>query len=82
MRECKKITLKNDKELETIKEIGSETGSETRAMKNAKEEILGEKVEKEPVKVTLGSIMFTCYPSMITTPLPYPQRFKKKNLDK
>ena len=78
MRECKKITLKNDKELETIKEIGSET----RAMKNAKEEILGEKVEKEPVKVTLGSIMFTCYPSMITTPLPYPQRFKKKNLDK
>ena len=70
--------MKNDKELETIKEIGSETT----AMKNAKEEILGEKVEKEPVKVTLGSIMFTCYPSMITTPLPYPQRFKKKNLDK
>ena len=33
------------------------------------------------MKVTPGSIMFPDNPPKITTPLTYPQRFKKKNLD-
>ena len=77
VRNCKTITLKSGKELKTI----TERKCETRATKNAKEETPMEKVEKEPVKVTPGSIMFPDNPPKITTPLPYPQRFKKKNLD-
>ena len=51
-----------------------DTEGETRSTKNAKDETLMGKVEKELVKVTQGSIMFLKNPPKITTPLPYPSR--------
>ena len=60
--------MKSGIEVQTI----MERECETKALKKAKNEILGEKVEKEPVKVTSGNIMFPENPPKITMPLPYP----------
>ena len=58
-----------------------ERNCETKALMKAKKETLEERVEKELVPFTPGSIMFPDNPPKITTTLPYPQRFKKNNLD-
>ena len=77
VRECKAITVKSGTELQTT----MERNGGTNALMKAKKETLKERVEKEPVPFTPGRIMFPDNPPKITTPLPYPQRFKKKNLD-
>ena len=77
VRECKAIIVKSSTEVQTT----MERNCETKALTKANEETHGEKVEQEPVKVTPGRIMFPDNPPKITTPLPYPQRFKKQNLD-
>ena len=69
--------MKSSTEVQTT----MERNCETKALTKANEETHGEKVEQEPVKVTPGRIMFPDNPPKITTPLPYPQRFKKQNLD-
>ena len=77
VRECKAITVKSGIEVQAT----MERKGEIKALTKAKEETHGQKVEKEPVKVTPGSIMFPDNPPKMTTPLPYPQRFNKKKLD-
>ena len=77
IRECKAITVKSGIEVQTT----MERNGETKALMKTKNETLRERVEKEPVPFTSGSIMFPDNSPKITTPLPYPQRFKKKTLD-
>ena len=77
VRECKAIPVRSGTEVQTT----MDRNSETKALTKAKKETLGERVEKEPVPFTPGRIMFPDNSQKITTPLPYPQRFKKKNLD-
>ena len=69
--------MKSGTEVQTI----MERNGGTNALMKAKKETIGERVEKEPVPFTPGRIMFPNNPPKMTTPLLYPQRFKKKNLD-
>ena len=75
--ECKAITVKIGTKVQTT----IERNGEIKALMKAKKETLGERVEKEPVPFMPGRIMFPDNPPKITMPLPYPQRFMKKNLD-
>ncbi|PON50721.1 hypothetical protein TorRG33x02_313500 [Trema orientale] len=68
---CKAITLRNGKEVE-VSRLKENVGDMTK-----------ENVVEEPPKVISkpSSISFLDNPPIITTPLPYPQRFQKKKLD-
>ncbi|XP_062103661.1 uncharacterized protein LOC133814756 [Humulus lupulus] len=81
LKECNAITLRSGKELEAsivekkkIEEIPKKCEKEEI---KPKEEIL----KKEPLVVRSSSITFLDNPPKITTPLPFPQRFYKKEID-
>ena len=75
VRECKAIMVKSGPEVQAT----VESNGEVTALTKAKKETLAERVEKEPFRP--GRIMFPDNPLNITTPLLYPQCFKKKTLD-
>ncbi|XP_024025997.1 uncharacterized protein LOC112092920 [Morus notabilis] len=83
-RECKAITLRSGKELESLSVQNAMVDEEPIKSNDdgkdkSKEENL--KAKKEAPVVTPGSITFLDNPPRITPPLPFPQRFQKNTLD-
>ncbi|XP_024032090.1 uncharacterized protein LOC112094710 [Morus notabilis] len=83
-RECKAITLRSGKELESPSAQNAMVDEEPIKSNDdgkdkSKEENL--KAKKEAPVVRPGSITFLDNPPRITPPLPFPQRFQKKAFD-
>nr|XP_048319557.1 uncharacterized protein LOC125418899 [Ziziphus jujuba var. spinosa] len=96
LRECKAITTRSgkvyqgptpsnsvsqekmvDKESSKVEEVKDDQANEG----DEDFSFNGDLKKKESTKVCLGSIPFTNNLPLLPTPLPYPQRFRKKNLD-
>ena len=58
-----------------------ERNDKIKALAKAKKKTLGKRVENKPMLFTPRRIMFPDNRPKSTTPLPYLQRFKNKNLD-
>ena len=81
---CKAITLRSGREIERTPSKETESTPTTPNSGQSKNKVEEEEIADDTLRETNmpPSISFPDNPTILSTPLPYPQRFQKQKLDK